>query len=264
MFQLYYLFVLISFAASVLGSICGIGGGVIIKPALDATGILNVAAISFLSSCSVFAMSLYSVVSSFISRKTKINLRVSLPLSISAAAGGIAGNKIFRAVWLIFEDKNMAGLIQASCFILLILGTLIYTIRKNHIKTRRIQNVAFISLIGFMLGSFSAFLGIGGGPINMVVLFYFFSMETKEAAENSLFIILFSQIMNLSTSVISNTVPEVDMLLLVLMPAAGILGALAGRAINRKIRTVTVERLLVVLFTVIILINVYNVFRFVA
>jgi len=39
---------------------------------------------------------------------------------------------------------------------------------------------------------------------------------------------------------------------------------LAGRAINRKIRTVTVERLLVVLFTVIILINVYNVFRFVA
>ncbi|MEI3183290.1 MAG: sulfite exporter TauE/SafE family protein [Lachnospiraceae bacterium] len=38
----------------------------------------------------------------------------------------------------------------------------------------------------------SSFLGIGGGPINLVVLLYFFSMDTKAAAQNSLYIILFS------------------------------------------------------------------------
>ena len=40
---------LICFFASVVGAICGIGGGVIIKPALDAFGIMGVSTISFLS-----------------------------------------------------------------------------------------------------------------------------------------------------------------------------------------------------------------------
>ena len=34
---------LICFSASVIGAICGIGGGVIIKPVLDAFGIMDVA-----------------------------------------------------------------------------------------------------------------------------------------------------------------------------------------------------------------------------
>ena len=42
------------------------------------------------------------------------------------------------------------------------------------------------------LGILSSFLGIGGGPINLVVLFFFFSMDTKTAAQNSLYTILFS------------------------------------------------------------------------
>ena len=54
----------------------------------------------------------------------------------------------------------------------------------------------------------SSFLGIGGGPINLVVLFYFFSMETKTAAQNSLYIILFSQITSLLTTLITHSVPE--------------------------------------------------------
>ena len=38
--------ILVSFLASVIGSICGVGGGVIIKPVLDAFGIMSVSAIS--------------------------------------------------------------------------------------------------------------------------------------------------------------------------------------------------------------------------
>lgn len=41
------LFFMICFASCVLGAICGIGGGMIIKPALDTIGVLDVAAISF-------------------------------------------------------------------------------------------------------------------------------------------------------------------------------------------------------------------------
>ena len=41
--------------ASMTGSICGIGGGVIIKPVLDALGIMSVSAISFLSGMPVLS-----------------------------------------------------------------------------------------------------------------------------------------------------------------------------------------------------------------
>ena len=59
------LVLLIAFGASVVGAICGIGGGVIIKPLLDAFGIAGVAEISFLSGCTVLSMSCYSVVKAF-------------------------------------------------------------------------------------------------------------------------------------------------------------------------------------------------------
>lgn len=59
-------YILISFLASIAGAICGIGGGVIIKPVLDVVGLDNVTTISFLSGCTVLAMSCYYVGRSFI------------------------------------------------------------------------------------------------------------------------------------------------------------------------------------------------------
>lgn len=52
---------LISFLASTAGAICGIGGGVIIKPTLGLFQMASVSTISFLSGCTVLSMSLYSV-----------------------------------------------------------------------------------------------------------------------------------------------------------------------------------------------------------
>lgn len=52
---------LVSFLASTAGAICGIGGGVIIKPVLDLFQMASVSTISFLSGCTVLSMSLYSV-----------------------------------------------------------------------------------------------------------------------------------------------------------------------------------------------------------
>lgn len=117
-------------------------------------------------------------------------------------------------------------------------------------------------MIGVILGILSSFLGIGGGPINLVVLFYFFSMDTKAAAQNSLYIILFSQITSLLHSLVTRTVPEFSIWLLVLMAAGGILGGMSGRSINKKIDSRVVDRLFILLMAVIILINIYNIYQF--
>ena len=55
---MYLLVLAISFFACTVGAICGIGGGIIIKPVLDATGVADVATINFLSGCTVLAMTL--------------------------------------------------------------------------------------------------------------------------------------------------------------------------------------------------------------
>ena len=50
---------LISFIASTVGAICGVGGGVIIKPVLDLFGVASVSTVSFLSGCTVLSMTCY-------------------------------------------------------------------------------------------------------------------------------------------------------------------------------------------------------------
>ena len=54
--MIYLIFLVVCFAASIVGAICGIGGGVIIKPVLDSFGVLDVTAISFLSGCTVLSL----------------------------------------------------------------------------------------------------------------------------------------------------------------------------------------------------------------
>ena len=52
----YIIFFAVSILASVVGAICGVGGGVFMKPALDAVGVLPVNTITFLSTCTVISM----------------------------------------------------------------------------------------------------------------------------------------------------------------------------------------------------------------
>lgn len=259
---LYVLFLAISFGASCVGAICGIGGGVIIKPLLDAFGVLSVSTISFLSGCTVLAMTCYSVVKSKMSGDSLVDMHIGTPLAIGAAIGGIAGKTMFQMISNLFADKDMVGAVQAACLLVITLGTLIYTIKKEQIKTLHVKNMGVCVLIGLILGNFSSFLGIGGGPINLVVLFFFFSMNTKTAAQNSLYIILFSQIFSLLNSLVTKTVPDFAPLLLALMVAGGILGGFFGRKINRHIEEKVVDKLFIVLMIIIICINIYNIYQF--
>ena len=74
MILVYIIFFAVSFGASIIGAICGIGGGVIIKPVLDAFGVLDVSTIGFLSGCTVLVMSCYSVVRSKVSGSSAIDV----------------------------------------------------------------------------------------------------------------------------------------------------------------------------------------------
>lgn len=261
--MIYLIFLIVCFGASVVGAICGIGGGVIIKPVLDSFGVLDVSAISFLSGCTVLSMTTYSVVNNKIGGKSNVTKKTGLPLAVGAAAGGLIGKWLFSYVKSLSDDQNRVGAVQASCLLIVTIGTLVYTIYKDKIKTYQIENSIVCILIGVFLGVLSSFLGIGGGPINLVVLFFFFSMTTKVAAENSLYIIFFSQIASLLSSIVTGSVPDFAAGVLILMVAGGIAGGICGRAINKKIESDTVDKLFIGLMVVMIIVNIYNIYKFI-
>jgi len=256
------IFILVSFFASVIGCICGIGGGVIIKPVLDAFGLYSVSTISFMSGCIVLAMTAYSVLKAQLAHESVIEKGVSTYLGIGAAVGGLAGKQLFDVVRGAFENGNTVGAVQAAALFVVTLGTAVYTVNKSRIRTRQVKSPGACMVIGLVLGLMSSFLGIGGGPINLVVLYYFFSMETKAAAQNSLYIILLSQSASLLFTIVRGSVPEFPVVLFLCMVCCGILGGVVGRRINKRIDDRTVSKLFLGLLVVIMGVCCYNFFQY--
>lgn len=251
---------LISFLSSVAGAICGIGGGVVIKPVLDLFQVASVSAVSFLSGCTVLSMSLYSAGRSMLGKEQPRQLRSVIPLAIGAALGGLAGKFVFSLLTQAAPGDTI-GKVQAACLAIITLAALVYTLNKHRIPTMNVRSPLASVVIGLGLGILSGFLGIGGGPINLVVLYFFFSMDTKTAASGSLFIILFSQIASLAFTLLSGNVPSFRVTTLLLMILGGIAGGVIGRGINKHISAKVVDKLFVGLIVLIVCISLFNLVR---
>ena len=256
------IFLLVSLGASVVGAICGIGGGVIIKPVLDLAGVAGVSTISFLSGCTVLSMSCYSVTKSLLAKDSKVDLKTGTPLAMGAALGGILGSQIFSLVKEASGNQNLVGGIQAGCLAFITVLTILYALYSKKIRLHQVKNAAICVVIGLLLGIISSFLGIGGGPINLMVLSFFFSMDTKVAAQNSLYIILFSQITNLLTTLVTGSVPAFEWSALGLMVAGGIGGGIVGRMLYKKMDLKAVNVLYICLMGIIVSISIYNCIKY--
>ena len=252
----------VTFFACCIGTICGMGGGIIIKPVLDATGVMTVSTITFLSGCTVIAMTCWSVGKTLIQGESVIDIKNTTFLAIGAAVGGIAGKQLYSATASQFADPDTAGGVQAACLLLATLATFIYTLNKDKIKSKQTNSPAVSVLIGLVLGILGAFLGIGGGPFNVAVLYYFFSMQTKKATQNSLYIVLFSQAASTFKTMAFNGIPDFNISLLVFMMMFGIIGSEIGRRINKKIDDNQATRLFEGAMILIMCINIYNIINF--
>ena len=156
----------------------------------------------------------------------------------------------------------MLGAIQAVCLTVITTGVLVYVCNKDKLPSKHVDNFFVAIIIGIFLGIISSFLGIGGGTSNVAVLFFFFSMEAKEAAKNSLYIIIFSQISSIVSAIMTASVPDFSWVNLLCMVAGGIGGALVGAAISKRIDNKGVEKILKILLMIIIAIDFYNVLKY--
>lgn len=252
--MMFVVYGVIIFLASGIGAFLGGGSGVIIKPLLtllvdDTTEVIN-----FISSVSVFAMSCSSTVK-HLHAKTKVDFKTVLLISAGSILGGFAGKHIFDLFNRLLSD-NLAMAYQAVMLACLLAVALWYVNKGK--KSFHLKNPITILLGGVVLGILSSFLGIGGGPINIMFFLLFFSMSMKEATVYSVAVIFFSQLSKLATYVVTATVPKFDYRILLIAAPAAVIAGIIGAALNKKANNKIVTRVFSAVLGVFICLNIYN------
>ncbi len=249
------------FVSTLLGAISGIGGGVLIKPILDLCLPLDMPRISFLSSCAVLCMALFSVAQNCVrGDRQALERRVYAPLAVGGTLGGIIGKACFSELSAFVNADSTVKLLQNSLLsvLMLIVFALTPKIRTGDAPARR--SVLCGLFIGFMLGAPAAFLGIGGGPLNMLALTAIYRLRHKESALYSLIIIACSQTAGLLTAVLSGV--ELPYAALIATAcASGVLGGIIGRRIARRVSDKSVRALFSAALAAIVLICAVNIAR---
>lgn len=248
--EIVYLF--IALFATTVGTLSGFGGGVIIKPTLDVLGDYNVFVIGVLSSATVLSMSLVSTTRRFIDG-LKVD-KILLLLAVGGIIGGLVGKQFFA---LSLDHVSPARLTTIQAVILIALLQL--ALFKNRLPHFQVTNRFWVLVSGFLLGMVSTYLGIGGGPFNVAVLCMLFSMNIKEAAAGSIFIILFSQLANLISIAVTGGFGGYDYSMLWCMIPASVAGGLIGSWLRKRISHKTADTLFNVIVLGILLLNVYNI-----
>lgn len=254
-FLYFVIYSLVIFVSTLLGAFVGLGGGVIIKPVLDFIGFHTLAQIAFFSSAAVFSMSVTSTVK-HLKNKTPINMKTVLLFALGSVFGGILGNRLFHyALSVSSSPESVKGIQSAVLAVFLALVILSVNVKIKHYQ---IKNPAAIAFTGLFLGLCAAFLGIGGGPINVAVLTVLFSFSMRDAAVYSVAIVLFSQLSNLVTIFINTGFKDYDIKYLAVIIPFAILGGFFGAKLNRKCSEKTIRIVFSLAVSSVVCLSAYN------
>ena len=266
-------FVLVILFATCAGATCGMGGGVIIKPVLDALSPMSTFQINFVSSMCVLAMALSSLVKHIFQKKSS-HIPTAAAAASGAFAGGVAGEFIFEAVEkaaskILGENADaLLKIIQNSVLALLLAGVLIYMlVRKSkgeYLPSPAMTIKTFAACC--VLGVISTFLGIGGGPINVCVLCLVLRTDTKEVTFYSLLTVMFAQVAKLFKLAVtggftSNVILDVNLQwwALLIMIFTAVAGGLLGAVLNKRLSLKAVNGIYYAVIGLVIALNVYNI-----
>lgn len=254
------IYFLVALFSTILGSSAGLGGGIIIKPVLDSLGDYALPTINLLSSSTIFIMSIVTVFYQ-LKKKDKINPKNTIVVATGSVVGGIIGQKLMS--FILSKDINidLINNIQSIIIIILLISVFLYMRNKDNIKSYKINNILAIGLLGLFLGAISAFLGIGGGPINVAAFTILFSMTANEAARNSILVIFFSQGSKIISIAVTTGFSSYNLDMLPYMLVGGVLGGIIGYKINKDVSEKSIIKIFNSVTLSIILLNLYNIFK---
>ena len=235
----------LGFVAGILGSMIGLGGGIIVVPVLTFFGFSPTLAASN-SLFAAFSNAVGSTIS--YSRQKRIDYSIGLKLGLLSIPGTVLGAYLSSDVAPgIF--KILFGLVLVSSAVYIFLRKKIETKEKNLTK----QMIIFVIAASFFAGIISSFFGIGGGTVFVPLMVVGIGMTMKKAAPTSQFILLFA---SLSGIITHSILGHPDFLQAGLLAAGAFFGGILGARLSLDIK----ERSLQILVSVIIIIAAIKLF----
>ena len=238
-------FILLGFAAGVLGSMIGLGGGIIIVPALTFLGFPPTVA----ASNSLFA-ALSNAVASTISytKQKRIEFSLGLKLGLLSVPGTVLG--------ALFSNDAAPDVFKIL-FGFVLIASAIYIFLRKKIESRETtlskQMLVFTVGASFFAGILSAFFGIGGGIIFVPLMVVGMGIAMKKAAPTSQLILLFS---SLSGVIVHSFLGHPDFTQVGFLAIGSFAGGLVGARLSIDIK----EKYLQILISIIILITAGKLF----
>jgi uncharacterized protein len=233
-----FLTFVIGVAAGIVGSMLGLGGGIIISPILTLTGFLpsQVASTSLLAVASTGASSTLSY-----SIKRRINYSIGIKVSAFAVPFSVIGALV---------SSNLNPDAFKLYFAILLISTSFYLLFRRQIKADKREHADRGKLISNTLlyggssaaGFISSLFGIGGGIIFVPLLFAVKKLSMQQSVATSQLSILITSIAGILTHSILFQQDYV-------FAGSLALGALAGAQVGSFIAIKISERLLTILFS---------------
>jgi len=235
----------LGFAAGILGSMIGLGGGIIVVPILTFLGFSP----SVAASNSLFAALSNAIASTTsYSKQKRIEFSLGLKLGLLSVPGTILG--------AVFSSDVSSEIFKILFGIILVLSSAYIFLRKkleSKEKTLSKQMVIFAIGASFFAGIVSSFFGIGGGIIFVPLMVVGMGMTMKRAAPTSQLILLFA---SLSGVIVHSILGHPDFFQAGLLAIGSFFGGLVGARLSLDIK----ERYLQILVSVVILIAAVKLF----
>ncbi len=215
----------LGFAAGLLGSIIGLGGGIIIVPVLTFFGFPPSLAVSN----SIFAVFSNAIASSIsYAKQRRIEYSLGLKLGLLSIPGTIVGAYVSSEITpSIFKILFALILVSASSYI--------FSKRKIEPKNYNFSKQIMILAIGasFFAGIISGLFGVGGGIIFVPLMVIAIGLSMKNAAPTSQFILLFAS----GSALVTHTILGHPAFYQALLLAAGAFtGGLVGARLSLEIK----------------------------
>ena len=208
----------LGFVAGVIGSIIGLGGGIVVVPVLTFLGVPH----TISSSSSLFAAFSNSIASTVsYSKQKRIDYKTGLRLGLMSIPGTILGAVISAQATSDLFKILFAVVLIASCYYLFI---------KKNLDTKQgnlsKKMLVVSSVISFFAGILSSFFGIGGGIIFVPLMIIGLGLLVKNATATSQLILMFSSASGMIThTILGHADFEYALLLSIGAFAGGLLGA---------------------------------------
>jgi hypothetical protein len=228
----------LGFVAGVLGSIVGLGGGIIAVPVMTFAGFPPALAASN-SLFAVFSNSVASTVS--YARQKRVEFGIGIKLGLMCIPGTILGA---------FISDVMTPVAFQILFAFVLISSAIYIFVKRAVDEKPYNRTALMMVISagasFFAGIISSLFGIGGGIVFVPLMVIGIGIPMRKAAPTSQLILMFA---SLSGLLVHSALGHPDYLQALLLAIGAFGGGMLGARLSLEIK----ETKLKILVTIVLL-----------